>query len=94
MKCEFTERDQPFLAACPGLEAGLEEQADRALEVDQRARVLEREAGLAVDEAPHDAVQVVGAGEEGQLADGVEPAIRKPAAAEAPDPSQVAIQRV
>jgi hypothetical protein len=69
------------LAARPGLEAGLEEQAHRALEVDEVARVLEREPCLAVHEAAHDPVQVVRAGEQRELAHGVEPAVREPATA-------------
>jgi hypothetical protein len=53
------------------------------------ARVLEGEAGLPVHDAADDAVQVIRAGEQRELADGVEPAVRQPATAQTPDPSQL-----
>ena len=85
-KCEFTyiqlaERDEPLLALGPGLQARLEEEPERALGVDQVARVLERQRRLAVHDAADEPVQVVGAGEQRELPDGVEPAVRKPAPA-------------
>ena len=78
-KCEFTyiqlaNSENPLLALRPRLQARLEEEPERALDVDEGARVLEREAGLAVDEAADYSVEVVGPGKEGELADRVDPA--------------------
>ena len=74
----------PVLALRPGLQAGLEEEAHRPLGVDERAGVLERQGGLPVHQPAHDAVRVVGAGEERELAQGVEPALGEPATAHSP----------
>ena len=86
--------EQPLLALRPALQAGLEEQAERTLRVDERAGVLEGEAGLAVDHAAHDPVEVVGAAEERKLTQRVQPALGKPAAALAPDARDLSCEGV
>ena len=98
-KCEFTYiqlapvRIQSWLRA-HAWRPGLEEEPERALEVHEVAGVLEREPGLAVHEAADEPVGVVGAREEGQLAQCVEPAVREPATAQTPDPGQLHEQRM
>src|SRR4051794_16443826 len=49
---------------------------------------------MAVHDAPDDPVDVVRAGEEHELADGVEPPLREPAPAEVPDPPELGHQGV
>ena len=85
-KCEFTydqfaRVDDPLVVAAPTAAARLEEEAERALEVDELACVLEGESGLAVDQAAHDPVRVVGAGEQQELPERVQPTLRQPSAA-------------
>jgi hypothetical protein len=88
------EREYPLLALRPGLKPRLEEQAEGALGVHEIARVLERKDRLPVHDAADDAVEVIGAGEQRELADGVEPAVGQPTTTQAPDPSQLEQERV
>ena len=88
-KCEFTYmKFAPVTIHCwPSAQAcrpGSKKRCRAALPVDQRARVLERDGRLAVDRAAHDPVRVVGAGEQRELAQRVEPALRQPSAAGVP----------
>jgi hypothetical protein len=67
--------DQPAPLLEPALQAGLEEQMEAAFEVDHAPRVVERGGDLPIHEAPHDAVQVVGRGEEKELPNRVSPTV-------------------
>ena len=72
---DVREVDHPATLFEPALEARLEEEVEAALEVDHAARVVECDGDLPVHEPPHDAVQVVGRGEEKELANGVSPTV-------------------
>ena len=67
----------------PGVDRRLDEQAERALEADQLARVVERLGGPAVGQPAHEPVEPVGAAEEQDLAQQVAPALGEEARGEA-----------
>jgi hypothetical protein len=58
------------------LQVRLEEEVHAALEAHERARVRECGRHLAVRDPAHDPVRVVRAGEQSELAHGVEPPLR------------------
>ena len=72
---------------------GLGRRLDGPLDRKQMLQLV-IEAATTVSGAASGAFVGYSAGEEGELPDGVEPAVRKPAPAEAPDPSQLDQERV
>ena len=59
------------------MQPGLEEQAERALDVDHLSRVVERLGGAAVDQPAHEPVEPVGPAEEHDLAGEIERPVRE-----------------
>ena len=97
-KCEFTyiqlanrsSHSWLFAHACsPGSKNSPSERS-----ASTRARVLEGEPGLAVHEPAHDPVEVVRPREQRELPDRIDPSVREPAAAQAPDTHELAVDRV
>src|SRR6185312_3045923 len=80
--------DEHARARGPGLDRRLDEDVQRALEVDDVAAVLEGLLGAPVGDAANEAVAVVGTREDEELTDSVEDAVRKQPCLKRPGPSK------
>ena len=77
---QFASVDHPLVVEERLLEAGLEEGAERALEVDDVEAVRDRRRVAPVGDPAHDLVAVVGNEEEDGLSKQVAPAVGQPTA--------------